>query len=91
MSERGLAHPEGEVTNGVKRVSGSPGRQGSPESRRVDGDSWVVEDPTRLVKRRWATLGSDPLRINQAVAEAMGPVAWPLTMSGQVHRPEGSC
>jgi hypothetical protein len=35
--------------------------------RAVDGVLEVVHDPTRLVKRRWATLGSDPLRINQVV------------------------
>ena len=28
-----------------------------------------------------------PTEEYQVIAEAMGPVAWPLTMSGQVHRP----
>jgi hypothetical protein len=41
--------------------------EGRPRVRAVDGGAEVVHDPTCLVKRRWATLGSDPLRINQVV------------------------
>jgi hypothetical protein len=37
------------------------------DSPRLTGSREVVHDRPRLVKRRWATLGSDPLRINQVV------------------------
>ena len=60
--------------------------RGDHRAPQVDGVAAVRHDPGRLVKRRWATLGSDPLRINQVVRRDEGPVAWPLTMSGQVHR-----
>ena len=54
--------------------------EGDPTAPQVDGVAAVRHDPVRLVKRRWATLGSDPLRNNQVVAEAMAPAV--LSRSG---------
>jgi len=49
--------------------------RGDHRAPQVDGVAAVRHDPGRLVKRRWATLGSDPLRINQVVRRDEGPVA----------------